>query len=106
MINIDRELYAEDIKEWAFKAVDRVRPTVFLGPRQLQGRRFNDTAQVFDILESMATQTMFEQYPLASISNALREAASADFWYDMEKDYGNEIEDMHENDGEYDGADY
>jgi hypothetical protein len=92
MIRAYRIQYDADIKKWAISAIDRLRPVVFLGPRQSAGRRFNDAEHVLAILESVTTQATFELYPLASIEGALREAASADYWYEHEKDYNNEPE--------------
>src|SRR6266850_596208 len=97
MINLDRRLYDDDIHEWAFKAIDRLRPAVFLGPRQLAGRRFNDTEYVFIVLESMTPQATFEKWPLTTIDAALRGCADADYWYAKEKSYSDELEDSYEN---------
>jgi hypothetical protein len=106
MIKIDRERYEPEMHEWALKAIDRVRPCVYLGPRQLDGQRFKDTAHVFDILESMAEQRKFELYPFVCIERALKEAASADYWYSKEKDYGSDAQDRAAEEDRIIGEDY
>lgn len=106
MINVNRKEFQPNVKSLAMECIDRLRPTVYLDSKHFAGRRFNDTGHVVMVLESMFSQVEFELVPLAAVQAALLEAASADEWYEREKQYGSEVEYTHENDGEYDGADY
>lgn len=104
MISTNRKQYDADMKKWAVKAIDQLRPVVFLGPRCFAGRRFNDTEHVLATLETMTEQRDFEIYPLYSIEKALKVSASADYWYEHEKDYGTDVQDFNENDEEANDA--
>jgi hypothetical protein len=89
------EQYRQDIREVALVLIKAARPIIELPTSEvMRGARFNDDLGVLWRLESMTKENDFVHDPILGISNALVDAAQSDFWYEHEKDYGNEDTDV------------
>jgi len=74
-------------------AIDHRRNVVILvGTDTLRGRRFKDDANILMRVESACSEIEFMACPGLWIDAALLDAARADWWYERDKDYGNESE--------------
>lgn len=86
-IHLERKAYHPAVKEIAIALIQKLRPFLILRGDAETGRRFNDDAHVFALLESGTTEQEFREEPHASVDGALLEAAESDFWYNHEKKY-------------------
>lgn len=87
---VDRVRYTDDAKARAYGLIPVTRLWLPLNGDTLRGYRFKSDELVFLRLESMYAESEFMKCPILCVEHALLDAASADYWYEREKDYGSE----------------
>ncbi len=91
-ISTERERFSPAARRVFDVAVNHRRQGLMMHERTLRGTRFNDDAAVYARLESMFNEGDFMACPGARIDAALMDAASADYWYQYEVSYDDDIE--------------
>lgn len=88
--SMDRTPFSQVAREVLAAMLNARRLGLRLADDAERGMRFNDDNAILARLESMFTEGEFMACPGLRIDSALTDAAQSDYWYNHEKDYGDD----------------
>lgn len=89
-MRMDAVKYAEPVRRYALEQIRNRRDSFVLPAEAEKDVRFKDDAGVLWRIESHYTEEEFMACPGVAVDAGLLDAAQSDWWYNHEKDYGDE----------------
>jgi hypothetical protein len=96
----DQHPYNLVLEEMAKSTIKYVRERIELPPEAEKGYRFKDDGAVMARLRSWVLPQEFALAPIQYVTEALLDCAKADWWYNHEKDWGENSRDNDDCEGD------